>query len=493
MSAAEHVFSLPELVHTIIEYLEFDRSALYVAHLVNTTWAEYANKVLWRNAPLSSLSAIEPSRQQHYANLIKNSFSWNGWYPAELDILIFPSLERCLLDVATIFDFTGYRQRLPPYFRSFPQYLDMWLKGAHLPESVDPYWRRGVFEERLFHRHAPRRGQAVRSNSFWINAPKLRSFLSASFSPLNPRPDEAYEHIVSHGLYEELFMWGLCFIPEEIDRLLLKNRQRPLFPKLKHFGARITSGPVDTIFDAFLPSTLSSIYLDVESLASGYFQLVSQYTSLHSVTITGVAGTDNGWMSSIRPLAKLHDLRSLVIERSDDTYPREIGWNMIENTPFTDTDFAVMTSGLPLLEHIGLRLPCKLSLHALTALATNCPLLKTCNLHAAIDITGWGQRNEPTFPNLETLKLTQGEYGDLYGGTSRATHWSSPNKQPIPTVRLIDESAVDPAHLGIILENCPKLSKLHSHLRDYDNTELEQIRLRKSRGGWLDTVLCNAK
>jgi hypothetical protein len=75
MSAAEHVFSLPELVQIIIEHLEFDRATLYSAHLVNTTRAEYANKALWRNAPLSSLSAIEPARQQHYANLIKNSFS----------------------------------------------------------------------------------------------------------------------------------------------------------------------------------------------------------------------------------------------------------------------------------------------------------------------------------------------------------------------------------------------------------------------------------
>jgi hypothetical protein len=127
-------------------------------------------------------------------------------------------------------------------------------------------------------------------------------------------PDEAYQHLVSHRIHEELFMWNLPSIPEEMDHLLLKNRQRPLIPKLKHFGAGITSGPVETIFDAFLPSTLPSIYLNVESLENGYFQLVSQYTSLQSVTITGIAGTGDESMSSIRPLAKLHDLRSLHIE-----------------------------------------------------------------------------------------------------------------------------------------------------------------------------------
>jgi hypothetical protein len=147
MSAAEHVFSLPELVQIIIEHLEFDRATLCTAHLINTTWAEYAKPLLWRNAPSSSLSAIEPVRQQRYANMIKNTFSWNGWYPAELDNLSFLSLERCLLDVATLFGIYDSRQFLPPYFKSFPQYLDMWLKGAHLPESVDAYWRRDVSGE----------------------------------------------------------------------------------------------------------------------------------------------------------------------------------------------------------------------------------------------------------------------------------------------------------------------------------------------------------
>jgi hypothetical protein len=67
MSATEQVCSIPELVQIIIEHLEFDRSTLYSAHLVNVTWAKYANPILWRNAPLSSLAAIEPSRQQYYA------------------------------------------------------------------------------------------------------------------------------------------------------------------------------------------------------------------------------------------------------------------------------------------------------------------------------------------------------------------------------------------------------------------------------------------
>lgn len=96
MSAAQQVLALPEVLSLILEYLEFERAALYSAHLVNTTWARYTQGILWRNAPLSSLVAIEPARQQQYANMIRVSFSWTPSYPAELDRLSFPLLERCL-------------------------------------------------------------------------------------------------------------------------------------------------------------------------------------------------------------------------------------------------------------------------------------------------------------------------------------------------------------------------------------------------------------
>jgi hypothetical protein len=239
MSAVDRVFSLPELVQIIIEHLEFDRSTLYSAHLVNTTWAKYANPILWRNVPLSSLAAIESSRQQHYANMIKISFSWNGWYPAELDKLSFPSLERCLLDVAAFFDRPNHRQYLPPFFRSFPQYLDMWLKGADAPKAVPAHWRLGVFEFKLDRRNAPRRvalDEDSQARSPWINAPNLRSFLCASGVP-KQSTREALDLLASYGDYEELTVLYLNYKREDVDFLLSKHTQRPIFPNLKYFGA----------------------------------------------------------------------------------------------------------------------------------------------------------------------------------------------------------------------------------------------------------------
>jgi hypothetical protein len=44
--------------------------------------------------------------------------------------------------------------------------------------------------------------------------------------------------------------------------------------------------------------------------------------------------------------ALLHDLRSLITERSNHTYPLRIGWHQTEDTPFTDTDVAIMTSAI---------------------------------------------------------------------------------------------------------------------------------------------------
>jgi hypothetical protein len=496
MSALEQVCSIPELVQIIIEQLEFDRSALYSAHLVNTTWAKYANPILWRNAPLSSLAAIEPSRQQHYANMIKISFSWNGWYPAGLDKLSFPSLERCLLDAAGLFDRPNYRRFLPPFFVSFPQYLDMWLKGADDPELVDAYWRLGVYEFKLHRRHAPRRrsvdGATCRSP--WMNAPKLRSFLCASIVP-EESTREALEHLASHGNYEELCVWYLGQGTEDVDSLLSKHFQRPIFPKLKHFGAQMPlSGAMGAMFAAFLPSTLSSIYIGVPTLGGESFQLLSEFKSLQSVTI--ICRSEERLMSSIRPLGDLHDLRSLTIKRSRHDYPSRIGWTQTEDQPFTDTDFAIMTSGLSLLEKFELVIPFRLSMSALTSLATNCPLLKTCNLAAFVPITAWSAHDHSNFPNLETLTLTHGEYGDCYGGnlfrgTYGQTKWSSPRGQKRPTMRLIDERVVDSGDVDIITRHCPKLSKLHLYLKDYgrDELEAEKVRMRRAKSGWLNTVM----
>ena len=125
MSAAQEVLSLPEVLSLILEYLEFDRAALYSAHLVNFTWARYSCDIFWRNAPLSSLAAIEPARQQQYANLIRISFSWTPDYTAELIKLSFPSLERCLFEAANLLDLPDMRLVLPPFFKSSPQYLNM--------------------------------------------------------------------------------------------------------------------------------------------------------------------------------------------------------------------------------------------------------------------------------------------------------------------------------------------------------------------------------
>jgi hypothetical protein len=361
----------------------------------------------------------------------------------------------------------------------------MWLQGIHDPETVNLYWRLGLFDDKLDLRLAPRRDRVNDTNSFMINAPKLRSFLSALHLPMH-NVDEALQHLAFHATYEELFIEDILYDTKAVDSLLSTNLQRPVLPKLKHFGAHIASGAVGAIFAAFLPPTLSSIYLGVDDLGGQYFQLVSQYDVLQSLTIVAVV-FDN--MSSITFLGRLQHLRSLHIELSVPGYHTQIGCTQTHESPFTDDDFETMTSGLPLLDNFVLKLPCKLSLPALTSLAIDCPRLKTCHLSTALPIASWRAQKAPTFPKLETLILTHGDYGDTWGSTELVTQWSSPRTQSTPTLRLLDESVNDSAHIDFIARRCPELEQLHLHLRDYGRGELERARAREERPGWLDIVL----
>jgi hypothetical protein len=465
MSASAQVCSIPELVQIIIEHLEFDRTTLYSAHLVNTTWAKYASKVLWRNAPLSSIATLDPSPQQQHANLIQTSFTWGDWVPAELKLLSFPSLERCIFDLGHIGRVTGYHRILPPFFNASPQYLSMWLKCIGEDDDDSPLDRR-PWED---------------CNSFYINAPNLRSFVTA-----RPEPEDTLtqtlEYLASHKIFTELHFAHLWYTLEFVQSLLSSRSERPIFPDLKHFGTYIADQTADTLL-ALVPSTLSSLFLMVPSLDGVFLQNVTQFRMLQSLSIMAINSAFS--MSSILPLGKLHNLHTLVIEQVPTCHPWQLGWLETYDAPFTDTDFNTMTSGLPLLHTLELNIPCKLSLPALTSLATNCPLLQTCHLDTLIPIKSWGAQDKPDFPNLDTLILTHGEYGDVWGGTIVETQWSTPSSDVVyrPTLKLIDESDVDALHVDFILRHCPKLSKLHLHLQDYDAEGLEKVRTRVRREG----------
>ncbi|KAH0162532.1 hypothetical protein KCU67_g5910, partial [Aureobasidium melanogenum] len=491
MSAAQQVLSLPEVLSLILEYLEFDRAALYSAHLVNTTWARYTQEILWRNAPLSSLAAIEPARQQQYANMIRVSFSWTPYYPAELDKLSFPSLERCLFEAAELFNFPDMRLILPPFFAESPQYLNMWLKGGEAPETRAKHERHGFWEDKLCRRRASRRMLTEPAWSSILHGPRLRSLICGR-QPGNRRAGEVLARLASHEIYEEFFFYAVTIDLEAIDYLLNVITRRPLFPCLKHFGAFVRRDAIRAMF-SYLPRTLLSIVLCIGSLAGPYFDLATQFTCLESLTIIGCEDILGAF--SIQCLGRLHSLRSLAIELLPLNESSQYGWlapEATQATPFTDAEFETMTSGLPLLHTLVLNLPCKLSLPALLSLATNCPLLRICKMSTEINIDRWGTQDHPNFPVLNELVLTHGEYGDLWGGTQHETKWSSPRRQGKPTMRVVNENDVDPAHPGIILRHCPNLSRLHLHCKDYGMFELGQIRAREGRHRWWDSVLGSA-
>ncbi|KAH0330762.1 hypothetical protein KCU71_g48, partial [Aureobasidium melanogenum] len=402
MSSAQQVLSLPEILCSILEYLEFDRVALYSAHLVNSTWARCARDILWRNAPLSSLAAIEPSRQQDFANLIRNSFAWNGRYPAELDHLSFPSLERCLFEVAQLFEVPDFHHFLPPSSKSL-QYLDMWLNGVET--VVDRRHRRlqGLWEDKLDHRLVSRRPLRQQDYSPLISGPKLRSLISGKI-PGEKTAGQVLARLASHKIYEELFVWGMEIDLEAVTFMLSALVERPICPKLKHFGAYMWVDAARALFP-YLPASLTSLFLGVGTLTEPWFHLVTQFRCLESLTIVG--RDELLRMFPIYYLGRLGCLRNLAIALLPVSEPEEYIWFGAQATPFTDNDFEAMTSGLPLLQTFELKLPCELSLPALTSLATNCPLLEQCTLSTTISFTEWEEAGHPEFPNLSVLLLTR--------------------------------------------------------------------------------------
>ncbi|KAH0336425.1 hypothetical protein KCU74_g2024, partial [Aureobasidium melanogenum] len=310
MSAAQQVLSLPEVLSLILEYLEFDRAALYSAHLINTTWARYTHEILWRNAPLSALSAIEPARQQQFANMIRVSFSWTPCYPGDLDKLSFPLLERCLFEAADLFNFPNIHLILPPFFKSSPQYLDMWLKCVDAPENLHYRRRQGLWEDKLDRSPNRRRHMTAEGWSFILQGPKLRSLICGR-RPGEKKAGQILARLASHEMYEEFFFYAITIDLEAVDFLLNVITKRPIFPNLKHFGAFVRRDAIRILFP-YLPRTLLSLLLCVGSLAGPYFELATQFTCLESLTIIGCE--DILGVFSVQCLGRLHSLRSLAIE-----------------------------------------------------------------------------------------------------------------------------------------------------------------------------------
>lgn len=325
-----------------------------------------------------------------------------------------------------------------------------------------------------------------------LSGPKLRSLICGR-KPGEKRAGQALARLTSHEIYEEFFFYAVTIDLEAIDFLLNVISKRPLFPHLKHFGAFIRSDAVGIMF-SYLPRTLSSLALCVGSLEAGpYFDMAIQFTCLESFTIIGCE--DILGIFSIQSLGRLDSLRNLAVELLPLNESSQYGWTAEQATqtsPFTDAEFEVMTSGMPLLHTFVLNIPCKLSLPALSSLATNCPLLKICKLSTKLDIDRWGAQEHPNFPVLEELVLTHGGYGDLWGGTRYETKWSSPRGLGRPTVHLLNKSDEDPAHPGMILRHCPNLSRSHLHCKEYGMFELGQIRAREGRHQWWDNVMGSA-
>ncbi|KAG9516560.1 hypothetical protein KCV07_g6728, partial [Aureobasidium melanogenum] len=346
----------------------------------------------------------------------------------------------------------------------------MWLNGVET--VVDRRHRRlqGLWEDKLDHRLVSRRPLRQQDYSPLIGGPKLRSLISGKI-PGEKTAGQVLARLASHKIYDELFVWGMEIDLEAVTFMLSALVERPIFPKLKHFGAYVWVDAARALFP-YLPASLTSLFLGVGTLTEPWFHLVTQFRCLESLTIVG--RDELLRMFPIYYLGRLGCLRNLAIALLPVSEPEEYIWFGAQATPFTDNDFEAMTSGLPLLQTFELKLPCELSLPALTSLATNCPLLEQCTLSTTISFTEWEDVGHPEFPNLSVLLLTRTVHEDTWSGTRSMNRRSGLARQTASAFSMEDEPK--PAKVGIIVRHCPNLSRLRLYSQDYGMFELGQLR-----------------
>ncbi|KAG9753022.1 hypothetical protein KCU73_g5974, partial [Aureobasidium melanogenum] len=362
----------------------------------------------------------------------------------------------------------------------------MWLNGVET--VVDRRHRRlqGLWEDKLDHRLVSRRPLRQQDYSPLISGPKLRSLISGKI-PGEKTAGQVLARLASHKIYEELFVWGMEIDLEAVTFMLSALVERPICPKLKHFGAYMWVDAARALFP-YLPASLTSLFLGVGTLTEPWFHLVTQFRCLESLTIVG--RDELLRMFPIYYLGRLGCLRNLAIALLPVSEPEEYIWFGAQATPFTDNDFEAMTSGLPLLQTFELKLPCELSLPALTSLATNCPLLEQCTLSTTISFTEWEEAGHPEFPNLSVLLLTRRVHEDTWSSTRFMDRRSGLARQTASAFSMEDEPK--PAKVGIIVRHCPNLSRLRLYSQDYGMFELGQLRAWEGRRRWWGNVLSSA-
>lgn len=277
MSSAVKCLSLPEILCPIFDHLQDDRITLYSALFVNSTWSRYSVDVLWRSAPLFTLNMVDHSCRQRIANEIHTSFFWKGDYLLSApgsERPRFSSLEKCLLQIDSLFDLDDWRFYIPPSFTCSPHRLDSWVRDA---EEIDPFksWKRQCSFSRL-----PELRLALRGNStgnvalnpdprpqqtsqgyarFLERSPKLRCILAASSTRSHSGTAAFFGRLTSLENLEELSLPLLRFDYVSLTRWMHQREGKRLSPKLRHLAIQISSQGAQILFEPILsrPTSLT--------------------------------------------------------------------------------------------------------------------------------------------------------------------------------------------------------------------------------------------
>lgn len=234
-------------------------------------------EVLWRSAPLFTLNMIDHSRRQRIANDVHTPFFWKGDHllsASGCERPRFSSLEKCLLQIDSLFDLDDYRFYIPTSFTCSPHRLGSWVRDA---EEIDPCesWKRQCSfsrlpEIRLALRGDPANNVALKLDArpqqtpggyaqFLEHSPKLRCVLAASSTRSHSGIAVFYGRLTSLENLEELSLPLLWFDHVSLTRWIHQREGKRVAPKLTHLAIQISSRGAQILFEPILsrPTSLT--------------------------------------------------------------------------------------------------------------------------------------------------------------------------------------------------------------------------------------------
>ncbi|MCJ1240988.1 hypothetical protein MMC14_008992 [Varicellaria rhodocarpa] len=394
---------LPEILLQIFEQLEEDTTSLRKACLVNSTWFEEATNVLWRDAPVTALMNIEPSRRQIYAGKFYSLSFYSdegGQFHNHLRNLKFPRLKHLSADSFRPDDGNGNRVHVDQYFQ--PSLEEVALYGGSLTECILNYTSSEL--PRLRHiliDSLPSNVDDTRFLNFLQSIPSLDS-MSFMFGMDHVITDQVFKYLVSRQNLTDLRLHRVfkrATIEEALELALSP------FIALQYFQMRIESDSISSLAELLSRGSIKILRLDIEDDKGSILDYVSSLTQLQSLQVTYHKSREipQKEMMTIRSLCQL---KTLGLRSKNDN-------EAIHSFDTKDGDMRELTAQFKQLQGFFFDVQCNMSISAIIAIGKNCPRLEKLHMLGAYDLGTLAHTPEVLFPALQELELGSARLEDV--------------------------------------------------------------------------------